>query len=312
MIALLSLACIFIVAFVLIETYFAADPIMPMRLFKIRNYATASWVSFFAGFAMTAGYVYLPLHFQLVNQNTASQSGVALIPMMLGLPVGAILCGVIVTSTGLYRDKPIVGAAVLIIANWLYSTLTSTSTPAQRVGYLILGGLALGPLVQVPLLQAQNCVPAKDMAVTSSAQQFFQSVGGLLSTAIAQTALNNRLQEKFAPIIADFGGGNGAPLDMAVIQACCPALYDRIIDAYTYGVAGVFYVGMAGAACALVGALFTEHIPLKDGIADGSAEAAAMGRPEKAFPEDVTAVVVSPPVGLVVREPQVEAQAPAS
>ncbi len=174
MIALLTLACIFIVAFVLIESYVAVDPIMPMRLFKIRNYATASWVSFFAGFAMTAGYVYLPIHFQLVNQNTASQSGVALIPMMLGLPVGAIMCGAIVTSTGLYRDKPIVGAAVLIIANWLYSTLTSTSTPAQRVGYLILGGLALGPLVQVPLLQAQNCVPSKDMAVCSSAQQFFQ------------------------------------------------------------------------------------------------------------------------------------------
>jgi hypothetical protein len=119
--------------------------------------------------------------------------------------------------------------------------------------------------------------------------------------------MNNRLEEKFAPIIAEFGGGNGAPMDMVAIQACCPALYDRIIDAYTYGIAGVFYVGMAGAACALVGALFTQHVPLKDGIADGSAEAAAMGRQEKEvelFPEDVTAVVVS---NLIVRSPQVGA-----
>ena len=59
----------------------------------------------------------------------------------------------------------------------------------------------MGPLVQVPLLQAQNAVPPEDMAVTSSSMQFFQSIGGLLSTAIAQSVMNNRITEDFPKVM---------------------------------------------------------------------------------------------------------------
>lgn len=82
------------------------------------------------------------------------QSGIQMIPMMLGLPVGAIVSGIIVTKTGAYRWAPFLGGAGLTIACWLYTTMSVHTPVGDQVGYLILGGLSMGLLVQIPLLGA--------------------------------------------------------------------------------------------------------------------------------------------------------------
>ena len=106
--------------------------------------------SLFSLYARACSYVYLPVFFQLVKQETASQSGAALIPMMLGLPIGAIICGALVTLVPQwgYRIYPVIGSALVAIANGLYMTMTVTSPSYQLVGNLILGGLGSGPNVQ--------------------------------------------------------------------------------------------------------------------------------------------------------------------
>lgn len=175
----MAFAFLFLFLFVESRPDIAKHPIMPLSLFKIWNFSVSSWVVFFTGATMAAGYVYLPLFFQYALLQSASESGISMIPMMLGLPVGAIFTGIFVTKSGKYVMYPIIGCAAAIVANYLYMTMRPDTPSHQLVGFLILGGLAAGPNVQVPLLAAQNAVPMADVAAATSSIQFFQSVSGV-------------------------------------------------------------------------------------------------------------------------------------
>ena len=155
---------------------------------------------------------------------------------------------------------------------------------------LILGGLSLGPIVQVPLLCAQNAVTIKDMAVTSSTMNFWQSIGGLFGTAIMQTLLNNKISSEMVPVTAELeqlqaamggggggGGGSGGTLNVQALYGL-PApfndLYDKAILAFTRACTQVFWCALAGGCLALAAALCMQHIPLKGGEEHKENEAA--------------------------------------
>lgn len=273
-IALLIIAIIFIIVFIVIEWKFAEDPIIPLRLFTYWNFTVSSLITFFSGAAMACFYIFLPLFFQYALLESASESGVSMIPMMLGLPVGAIATGILVTKTGSYRFYPILGCIGLIVASYLYVTMDVTLTTANKVGFLILGGLAMGPNVQVPLLAGQNAVPSKDMAVASSTINFFQSVSGLLSTSIAQTILNSRAITLMTPIYNDLLAilppntpMDSKNFDIKMLKGTpLEPFFHRIVDAYATATTSIFWVSLICGVLGLAAALFMKHIPLRDGI----------------------------------------------
>jgi hypothetical protein len=151
--------------------------------------------------------------------------------------------------------------------------MSASTSIANQVGWLILGGVGMGPLVQLPLLAAQNAVAVQDMAVTSSSLTFFQSVGGLLATAVGQSIFNNGVCEKLQPVLDLQGLGpcdlsKQSDLTMDEIAVLNPPLYAGMIRAFTFGAQNIFWIGLAGAAATLVASLFMEHIPLRDGMAE--------------------------------------------
>ena len=93
-IALFVVAAVLGAALVYVEGWVAKDPVVPMRLFKSANFAVCIVVGFFAGFAMFGSYVYLPIYFQVAKGSSASESGIHMIPMMLAMPIGAMVSGV--------------------------------------------------------------------------------------------------------------------------------------------------------------------------------------------------------------------------
>jgi len=313
-VALLVVAAVTLAAFVAVEAR-VRDPIMPLALFKRRNFAVSAVVSLLTGFVLTGCYVFLPLFFQYVLLQSASGSGVSMVPLMLGLPVGAMITGALVTLVPQlgYRFHPAVGSLGLVIANYLFSTLSPTTTQTQIVGYLILGGLSMGPGVQVPLLSAQNAVGPKFVAVASSSMQFFQSIGGLLSTAICQTLMNNRLAANlvaacttaFVDVAAN--GAASVYADAHLPDACGP-LADRhgvtnpvlqalLAAAFSDAIARVFLVTLAGAAACAVAACFGEHVPLTDGAPQAPKATSADAAPADA----ASAGALAPAAALVVR-----------
>jgi len=155
--------------------------------------------------------------------------------------------------------------------------------------------------VQVPLLAAQNAVPLKDEAVTSSTMTFFQSIGGLLGAAVMQTVLNNRLTQELAPIFAKLaalggGGGGGGDFDVRALKPF-GSIYNDTLDAFGRACGYVFWVCVAGAVITTLASFAMEHVPLKGGAEAAAADAAAAKAAELAAPPSAAAP------GVAVREP---------
>ena len=111
--------------------------------------------------------MYLPVFFELVWGETATQAGISLIPLMLAMPVSAMITGITMGKTGTYYVQPLVGAAVMIIGSALLTTFTYNTPVSQRVGFMILTGLGFGPGVVTPTQTAQAAVDA--ITATASA-----------------------------------------------------------------------------------------------------------------------------------------------
>ena len=258
-IAVLVVAAITGVALVYVETYVAQDPVVPMRLFGYWNFSVSILIGFMAGWAMMGTYVYLPIFFQTAKGQNASQSGTSMIPMMLSLPVGAMLSGVglsVFTKLN-YKVYPIFGNALTIVSLVLYTMMGPKSPNYQLVGNLILGGLSTGLGIMVPLLVAQASVPTKDVSVATSTMQFFQSIAGLLCIAIMQSFLNQRISDLVPPAMTQIGVAMTTGGDVQ-------AAMDGVVDAYSKAVTSTFYISIAGAVGALLASFLLRYVPLGD------------------------------------------------
>jgi EmrB/QacA subfamily drug resistance transporter len=171
------------VLFVLVERR-AAEPAIPLRLFRLRTFNVASAVSFIVGIAMFGAITYLPTFLQVANGASASNSGLLLVPLMGGLLITSIIAGQIITRTGRYRRFPIAGMALTVVAMYLLSTLERSSTRWESGFYMVLLGAGIGMVMQILVLATQNEAPVKDLGVATSTVTFFRSVGGSVGVAL--------------------------------------------------------------------------------------------------------------------------------
>src|SRR5205823_7781963 len=129
---LAALAVLGTAAFLAIEAR-AAEPILPLHVFRNRNFSLATGMSFLLGLAMFGALTFLPLYQQTVQHLSATGSGLMLIPMMLGSTVTTLIAGQVTTKTGRYKALPIIGGAVMAIGMFLLTTLSvTTSRPTTR------------------------------------------------------------------------------------------------------------------------------------------------------------------------------------
>jgi EmrB/QacA subfamily drug resistance transporter len=176
----------------------ATEPILPLRLFRNRIFSVSSGIGFSIGFAMFGGIVFLPVYLQIVRGVSPTQSGLELLPLMLGLLLASIGSGRRITTTGRYKRFPIMGTAVTAVALALLSTLAS-DTPYWRTAlFMFTLGVGIGLVMQVIVLAMQNSVDPRDMGVATSSATFFRTLGGTFGTALFGTILANRLASQLA------------------------------------------------------------------------------------------------------------------
>jgi len=219
------------------EERLAAEPIMPLTLFRHRTFVLCSLIGLVVGIALFGSVTFIPLYLQVVKGSTPSQAGMQLLPMMAGMIATSIASGRIITRIGKYRAFPIVGTALGGIAMALLSTL-SLDTPLRAMYvYMALLGFGLGMVMPVIVLAVQNSVEFRHMGVATSGTTLFRSIGGSLGVAAFGALFSNGLQSRLSGAL---------PADTELPAALGPAavrqLPGAVRSAYLHAFAGSLHV----------------------------------------------------------------------
>ncbi|WP_082479493.1 MDR family MFS transporter [Agreia sp. Leaf283] len=181
-----------IVAFILVERRMGSNALIPLSLFRSSTFSMASVIGTLVGFGMFGGMLTLPLYLQIVNGATPTESGLLMIPMVVGLMIASIVSGQVIARTGKYKIFPIVGTFLMSAAFFYLTFATATSGVIFIMGGMLMLGLGLGQLMQTLTIASQNSVGPRDIGVATSAATFFRQIGGTLGTAVIFSVVFSR------------------------------------------------------------------------------------------------------------------------
>ncbi|KAG2176965.1 hypothetical protein INT43_007619 [Umbelopsis isabellina] len=193
-IALFCVGGAFLIALFMVEAKYAKEPILPGYLLKRRTPLAICVVQFFFGMNFFGGAVYYtPIYFQIARGESATASGLEMLPMVLAVVICSILSGLTASYTGYVRPFVWFGLAIQCIGGGLLTLLELDSNRGQLIGYLLVIGVGCGLCMQSVLLCAQSSVEPKDIAVITGISSFFRTVGGAFGIAIFGTIYQNHL-----------------------------------------------------------------------------------------------------------------------
>ncbi|WP_370933066.1 MFS transporter [Amycolatopsis sp. cg13] len=257
-----------IVLFIVVEKLMKDAALIPLRLFKNSTFTVAIIGGVIVGVAMFGAITMIPQYLQVVQGYTPTESGLLMLPLMVGIMSSSIISGKITSKTGRYKIFPVVGT-ILIAAGAFFFALVKYDTPIWHplVAALVIG-LGLGQCMQTLIIAVQNAGPRKDMGVSTASATFFRQIGGTAGVAVFLTILFNVLPGN---ITKAFGGhlppGGGANLgdlssNTSVIQTLPEAVRTPILIGFTESITTVFWVAGGVALLATLVLLFMKEIPL--------------------------------------------------
>jgi EmrB/QacA subfamily drug resistance transporter len=182
----------------LVAERFAAEPILPLGLFRNRVFTAASLLSLLQLMVLVGLVVYLPLFLQGVLGISATSAGEVITPLTLSSVVGAALAGFVVTLFKRYQLVTLVGALVMTAGVFLLTRITPETSQLEVVIYMVIAGLGLGPFFSVLTLATQNALPRARLGVGTSAIRYLGQLGGALGVAIVGTVVNHGLSSDLA------------------------------------------------------------------------------------------------------------------
>jgi EmrB/QacA subfamily drug resistance transporter len=261
---LAAVAGLAIVVFLQVERR-AAEPMLPLHVFRNRNFSLTMVLTFFTGLGLFGAMTFLPLYQQTVQGASPTVSGLLLTPMMVGSAITSVVAGQAVTKTGRYKLFPIIGGGIMAIGMFLLSRLgVNTSRTDAALDYVVLG-LGMGFLMQMVSLIAQNSVELKDMGVASSARMFFQQMGGSLGVAAFGALFARKLNDVLSTA-AHSGAhlnASGGQLDPAVVNSLPAATRQEVFTAIAHGIQGVFVWVVPAAGVVFLLSFFIKEVPLR-------------------------------------------------
>ncbi|RPF44548.1 EmrB/QacA subfamily drug resistance transporter [Streptomyces sp. Ag109_G2-6] len=265
--------------FCLAETR-AAEPMLPMRLFRNPVFTVCSVLSFVVGFAMLGAMTFLPTYLQYVDGDSATLSGVRTLPLVIGLLIASVFSGNVTSRTGRYRIFPIVGCAVMGAGLYLLSRMDADTGGGLESVYMFVLGAGIGLCMQVLTIAVQNTVDYADLGTATSGVTFFRTLGSSFGTAVFGTIYANSLGPGLKVAVAGAARATGRdPAGLAAaaqspqgVHALDPAASGPIVGAYTQALHTVFLWTVPVAAVGFVVALFLKQVRLRDTVRAASTD----------------------------------------
>ncbi|HEX9037905.1 MAG TPA: MDR family MFS transporter [Ktedonobacterales bacterium] len=177
----------------LVTERFAAEPVLPLDLFKNQVFASAGLLALLTGAALLGLVYYLPLFLQGVLGESATNSGAVITPMTVSLVIGSVVGGLLVARTGRYRWIAIVGGLLITVGAYLFSRMDMTTTLPYTVVAMAVAGVGLGLFFAILTLAVQNAIPRTRMGIGTSAVRYMQQAGNTLGVAVVGTVVNNTI-----------------------------------------------------------------------------------------------------------------------
>lgn len=261
---ILSLGGVAVVAatlFVWVESR-AAEPVMPLMLFRTRNFILTMGAGLVTGVAMFGALSYMPTYLQMVNGYSPAEAGLLMVPMMGTLLITSIVVGRRVTTTGRYKHFMVAGSIVTAASLGLLSTIQEDSPIVLVCLYLAAMGLGLGSTMQLLTLVAQNSFALRFVGVATAGHNYFRQVGATLGAAVIGSLFATRLTDVVADDLpAGAAGGAGASSLTPDLVADLPdAVRTMVAASYHEALIPLFFWMMPVALGATVMLLFIrEH-----------------------------------------------------
>ena len=279
------------VLFILAEAR-AEEPIIPLNLFRIRTYAASMVSTFFAAFAFFGAIIFLPRWFQIVQGFSPTNSGLAALPLVIGLIGSSIGSGFFVARTGRYKWL-LVGAILLMGFAMFLMTQLRADTPIPVVWlWMFIAGLGVGPTFAVFTLVVQNAVPFHYLGTATSNLTFFRQIGGTVALAIVGTVFSTELVKQVpqqaiasgmspASLQTIGGAAQSGQLDLnqligtgnqtTMLQAAFPSIpvdditkfVNSIHEAFSLAVAQTFWIAVVAAIIAAAAAMTMQELKLR-------------------------------------------------
>jgi EmrB/QacA subfamily drug resistance transporter len=285
----------------------AKEPIVPLNLFRNRTYASSMVSTFFAAFAFFGAIIFLPRWFQIVQGFSPTNSGLAALPLVVGLIASSIGSGLIVARTGRYKWL-LVGAILVMAVGVALMTQLRADTPIPMVWlWMFIAGLGVGPTFAVFTLVVQNAVPFHYLGVATSNLTFFRQIGGSVALAIVGTVFGTAFQNQIGPSMLNAGvpgqlvdgfqqGVSSGQVDLNrltgtgdlgqtilasagpladVIRPFITNIVEGIHEAFSLAVASTFWIGVGAALLAAIAAVGMQELTLRQHATEAQANAAA-------------------------------------
>ncbi|MFF2210753.1 MFS transporter [Streptomyces antibioticus] len=275
----------------------AAEPLIPLRLFRDSVFNVTGLVGLVTGVALFGAASYLPTFLQMVDGATATESGLLMLPMMGGIVGASVISGQLVSRTGRYRLYPVLGGALSALGMWLLSRLEADTPRLHYSLWMAVLGAGIGLAMPVLILAVQNSVRPADLGTATSANNYFRQIGGSVGAAVFGTLFAGRLTDALHDRLpADAGLPDPESLTPQLVHALPPALRDAYVGAYADAMPRIFLYLVPVLLAGLLIACFLKEKPLVSHPTAGTEPAPVPVPQARTHPaDDRTSLAFRPP-----------------
>jgi EmrB/QacA subfamily drug resistance transporter len=196
-ICLLTLSVLMLAVFIRAESR-AAEPLIPLILFRNSIISMSAVASFILGMGMFGVIIYLPLFMQGVLDVSATESGNLLTPLLLASVVGSILTGQMNLRLRTYKPSAVVGSVFIAAGMILFARMGASTSHGEVLIGMLIAGFGMGQLMPVYTVAIQNAAAREHMGAASALPTFCRSIGSTVGVAIFGTILLTNYQRDFA------------------------------------------------------------------------------------------------------------------
>lgn len=276
--SLIALGVVTLAVAIVVELKVAAEPVIPVHMFRDRTTTLATVASVLIGIAMFGATVYLSQYFQIARGMTPTHAGLMSIAMVGGLLLASIVSGRVITASGRWK-RFLVGGMILVVTGLLLLSFIDEKTPLALVGFFMaILGIGLGATMQNLVLAVQNNAASADLGTASAVVTFFRSMGGSVGVSALGALLSAQVAAKVSTGLAALniptpGHQSHEIPDLAALPAPVRAVFQHAFGSAT---GELFLVATPFAVAALVAVVFIHEVPLRTTLDD--AEPAAVTR----------------------------------